>query len=49
MGWANLRKKEETNGLVGSKKQGTRQINLREKEITNGLVVAKNRGRGEPA
>ena len=47
MGWANLRKKEKTNGLVGSKTWGG-EGQPKEKEKTNGLVEAKNRGRGGP-
>ena len=44
---ANLRKKEKTKGLVGSKAGGG-EGQPKEKEKTNGLVRAKNRGRGGP-
>ena len=44
---ANLRKKEKTNGLVGSKTWGW-EGQPKEKEKTNGLVEAKNRGWGGP-
>ena len=43
MGRANLRKKEKTNGLVGSKTGGG-EGQPKKKEKTNGLVGAKNRG-----
>ena len=46
-GRANLRKKEKTNGLVGSK-TGDGEGQPKEKEKTNELVGAKNRGRGGP-
>ena len=46
-GRANLRKKEKTIGLVGSKTWGG-EGQPKEKEKTNGLVGAKNRGRGGP-
>ena len=42
---ANLRKKEKTIGLVGSKAWGG-EGQPKEKEKTNGLVGAKNRGGG---
>ena len=45
MGWANLRKREKTNGLVGAKNRG-RGGPTYGKEKKNGLVGAKNRGLG---
>ena len=47
-GRANLRKKEKTNGLEGSKTGGG-EGQPKEKEKTNGLVGAKNRGRERTA
>ena len=45
---ANLRKKEKTNGLVGSKTVGG-EGQLRKKEKTNGLVGSKTvGGEGQP-
>ena len=46
-GWANLRKNDKMNRLVGAKTRGL-VANLRKKEKTNGLEGAKNRGRGRP-
>ena len=49
LGRANLRKKEKTNGLVGSKTVGLGRANLRKKEKTNGLVGSKTLGgEGQP-
>ena len=47
-GWANLRKKEKTNGLVGAKTGVGGEGQPKKKEIMNGLVGAQNRGRGKP-
>ena len=46
-GRANIRKKEKTNGLVGTKNRGRGRPTLGEKR-KNGLVGAKNRGRVGP-